>query len=389
MSNSEHEQWMQRALALARQGWGETHPNPMVGAVIVESGAVAAEGYHARDGGPHAERVALTALGRAPAPNATLYVTLEPCSTAGRTGACTEAIVSAGLRRVVIGTLDPNPAHAGRGVEVLRAAGVEVVTGVLEEACSDLNLIYNHWITTGGPLLAAKAAVTLDGRTACRTGDSQWITNEQSRADVHHWRRLFPGIAVGAMTILHDNPRLTSRLEGEEERSPWRFVFDGLLRTVVDRQMPHVYTDAHRDRTIVVTSPLAGLGYVRKLRDYGIQVWVLSSATQRVSFADFRAKCAEERITGVYFEGGALLLSELLREKQLDYLFTYRAPVLLADNKARDLFSGLRTEKLNQAVRLAQVRHASLGDDQLMRGRVVYPEKMMVDETMFGRSPRL
>ena len=380
MSCAETEAIMRRALELARHGWGDTHPNPMVGSVIVEDGAIVAEGYHARDGGPHAERVALSALNRPAAPGSVLYVTLEPCSTPGRTGACTEAIVAAGIRRVVIGTLDPNPAHAGRGVEVLRAAGVEVTVGVLEAECSDLNLIYNHWITTGGPLLAAKSAVTIDGRTACRTGDSQWITNEASRADVHRWRRLFPGIAVGAMTVLHDNPRLTARDE-DREWSPWRFVFDGLLRTVVDRQMPHVYTDAHRERTVVVTTPHAGLGYVRKLRDLGVHVWVLESPTQRVSFADFRSRCAAERITGVYFEGGALLLSELLRARQLDYLFAYRAPVLLADNKARDLFSGLRTEKLTQAVRLEHVQHASLGDDQLMRGRVVYPPKLMIDET--------
>jgi diaminohydroxyphosphoribosylaminopyrimidine deaminase / 5-amino-6-(5-phosphoribosylamino)uracil reductase len=384
MSSSEHERWMQRALELARQAWGDTHPNPMVGAVIVEGGEAVAEGFHARDGGPHAERVALTQLGRAPREGATLYVTLEPCSTTGRTGACTEAILAAGLRRVVVGALDPNPNHAGRGIDVLRAAGVEVIVGVRAEECTDLNLIFNQWITTGGPLFAAKAAVTLDGRTACRTGDSQWITNELSRADVHRWRRLFPGIAVGAMTILHDNPRLTAR-DGDDERSPWRFVFDGLLRTVVDRHMPHVYTDAHRERTVVVTTPHGGLGYVRKLRELGVHVWILPSPTQRVSFADFRARCAHEGITGVYFEGGALLLSELLRARQLDYLFTYRAPLLLADNKARDLFSGLRTEKLTQAVRLADVRHESMGDDQLMRGRVVYPDKLMVDETAFGR----
>lgn len=382
-STAEHEPWMRRALELARRGWGDTHPNPMVGAVIVENGAVVAEGHHAVDGGPHAERVALQALGRPPQPGATLYVTLEPCSTHGRTGACTVAIREAGITRVVVGALDPNPDHAGRGLDALRAAGVEVVAGVLDRECHDLNLIYNHWITTRGPLLAAKAAVTLDGRIACRSGDSKWITGEASRADVHRWRRLFPGIAVGAVTVLHDDPQLTVRL-GETEWCPWRFVFDGLLRTVVDRQMPRVYTDAYRERTVVVTSPHAGVGYVRKLRDLGVQVWVLSTPTQRVGFAEFRARCAAERITGVYFEGGAQLLSGLLRERQLDYLFTYRAPVLLADAKARDLFLGLRTEKLAHAVRLEDVRHETFGDDQLMRGRVVYPPKLTVDETAFG-----
>src|SRR5471030_3272280 len=340
--HSEHEPFMRRALEVARSVWGTTHPNPMVGALIVEDGRIVAEGATAPDGGPHAERLALLARGKVPRPGATLYVTLEPCSTDGRTGACTDAIVAAGIKHVVVGATDPNPAHAGRGFDVLRAAGVEVVAGVLERECADLNLIFNHWITSGGPLIAAKAATTLDGKIACRTGESRWITNEASRADVHRWRRLFPGIAVGAMTILKDNPRLTARQEGVAEWCPWRFVFDGLLRTVVDKNLPHVFTDEFRARTIVVTTPHGGMGYVRKLRELGITVWCFESGSQRVSFADFRRKCAEEKISGVFFEGGAQLVSELIRAKQLDYLLAYRAPVLFADDKAKSIFSGLR-----------------------------------------------
>lgn len=376
---------MDRALELARQAWGQTHPNPMVGAVIVEGGEIVAEGWHARDGEPHAERVALEALGRAPRPEASLYVTLEPCSTEGRTGACCAAILAAGIKRVVVGTTDPNPAHAGAGLDHLRAAGVEVVTGVREAECRDLNLIFNHAITQGAPLLAAKVAVTLDGRIACRTGESQWITGEESRADVHRWRRLFPGIAVGAMTVLGDNPSLNVRgADGEVDWCPWRFVFDGLLRTVVDRAMPRLYTDEHRDRTIVVTTNHAGQGYVRKLEAEGVNVWVLPAATPRVNFADFRVRCMAEGITGVYFEGGTMLLSELVRARQLDYLFSYRAPVLLGDAKARPPFVGFRTDHLTQALRLSEVRHETMGDDQMMRGKVVYPERMQVDETVFA-----
>jgi diaminohydroxyphosphoribosylaminopyrimidine deaminase/5-amino-6-(5-phosphoribosylamino)uracil reductase len=380
---SSDEDFMRRALALARQAWGETHPNPMVGAVIVEDGRVVAEGFHASDGTPHAERVALANLGRPPKDDATLYVTLEPCSTHGRTGACCDAIVEAGLKRVVVGATDPNPAHAGAGFARLRAAGVEVTTGVLAEECADLNLIFNHWIVRGAPLLAAKAAVSLDGRMATRTGDSQWITNEASRADVHRWRRLFPAIAVGARTVTKDNPRLTAR-HGDEEWCPWRFVFDGLLRTAAERVLPSVYTDAYRERTIVVTTEHGGLGYARKLRDQGVKVWVLPSPTQRVPFSEFRARCAEERITGVYFEGGPMLLSEALAARAIDYLFAYRAPVLLADERAKSIFSGLRTEKVSAAVRLADVRRETFGDDDLVRGRVVYPDKMQIDETVIG-----
>ncbi|MBI5768983.1 MAG: bifunctional diaminohydroxyphosphoribosylaminopyrimidine deaminase/5-amino-6-(5-phosphoribosylamino)uracil reductase RibD [Verrucomicrobia bacterium] len=374
---------MRRALELARSEWGNTHPNPMVGALIVEEGRIVAEGAHAQDGGPHAERLALLARGKTPRPGATMYVTLEPCSTPGRTGACTDAIIASGIKRVVVGATDPFAEHAGRGFEVLRRAGIEVITGVLERECADLNLVFNHWVKHG-PMLAAKAAITLDGKIACRTGDSKWITNESARADVHRWRRLFPGIAVGAMTVLKDNPRLTARCEGQPEWCPWRFVFDGLLRTVVDKNPPRVFTDEFRERTIVVTTPHGGLGYVRKLRDLGIKVWCFESETQRVAFADFRKKCAEERIAGVYFEGGAQLLSELVRARQLDYFFIYRAPVLFADDKAKSAISGLRPERVDQAVRLSDVRHHQFGDDAMMRGNLLYPEKMLVDETVFS-----
>lgn len=379
-----HEQFMRQALTQAKRGWGATHPNPMVGAVIVEDGLVVAEGHHAQDGGPHAERVALAALGRAPKPGAVLYVTLEPCSTHGRTGACTDAIVASGIRHVVAGATDPHREHAGHGFTVLRDAGVDVTEGVLAPECTDLNLIFNHWITQGAPLIAAKSAITLDGHIACRTGDSKWITGEISRANVMRWRRLFPSIAVGAGTVLADNPRLTVRAEGQPEWSPIRFVFDGLLRTVIDKNLPQLYTDEFRDRTIVVTTQHGGLGYVRKLRDLGVRVWVIPSPTQRVLISEFKKKCAEERISGVYFEGGSELLSLILQERQLDYYFVYRAPVLLADAKARPMLTGLRTEKMANALRLANVRHQVLGDDMLTRGHVVYPEKFSIDETTFG-----
>lgn len=374
---------MRQALTVARRGWGTTHPNPMVGALIVEEGRVAGVGSHAQDGGPHAERLALIALGHRPRAGAALYVTLEPCSTHGRTGACTDAIIASGIKTVVVGATDPNPEHAGKGFEVLRAAGIEVTHGVLERECMDLNLIFNHWVTRGVPLIGAKAAVTLDGKIASRTGESRWITNEASRADVHRWRRLFPGIAVGAMTLMKDNPRLTARV-GDVEWCPWRFVFDGLLRSVVDKNLPDVYTDEFRERTIVVTTPHGGMGYVRKLRDMGIKVWCFESPTQRVALSDFRRKCAEEKIAGVFFEGGAQLLSEVVRSRELDYLFVYRAPILLADDKAKSIFGGLRPERLDQALRLTDVRHESFGEDELTRGRVVYPEKMLVDETVFS-----
>ena len=384
MSGEQHEPFMRRAIALARSVWGTTHPNPMVGALIVEDGAVAAEGATSPAGGPHAEINALQALGRKPKPGATLYVTLEPCCTHGRTPPCTDAIVDAGITRVVVGATDPNPAHAGKGYELLRAGGVEVTEGVLGAECTDLNLIFNHWITTGRPLFAAKSGVTLDGKVATRTGDSKWITSEAARANGHAWRRYFPAIAVGAGTIRADNPRLTARVDGTEW-CPWRFVFDGLLRSVTDKSMPGVFTDEFRERTIVVTTPHGGLGYVRKLNAMGVKAWVLNSSTPKVNFLDFRARCAQEEITGVFFEGGAQLLSELLQARELDYLFTYHAPVLFADDKGKAILRGLRTETLENAIRLHTVRHEVHGDDALMRGYISYPEKLYVDEATFNR----
>jgi diaminohydroxyphosphoribosylaminopyrimidine deaminase/5-amino-6-(5-phosphoribosylamino)uracil reductase len=384
MSAPDHEPFMRHALVVARRVWGQTQPNPMVGAVIVEEGRVVAEGATAPDGGPHAERAALHALGRAPRAGATLYVTLEPCCTHGRTGACTEAIIAAGIKRVVVGATDPFPQHQGHGFEVLRAAGIEVISGVLENECTDLNLIFNHWAVRGQPLMAAKAAVTLDGRTACRTGDSQWITGELARADVHRWRRLFPAIAVGAGTVLKDNPRLTARIEGGATWSPVRFVFDGRLRTVNDKHLPHVFTDEFREKTIVVTTSNAGQGYVRKLREMGVQVWVCESQTQRAPWAEFRRRCVEAKLSGVYVEGGAQLMSQLVQERQLDYLFLYRAPLLLADDRAKPMLTGLRTETLAQAVRLTNVHSELFGDDVLTRGHVVYPPKISIDETVFS-----
>jgi len=381
--STNHEVFMRRALELARSVWGTTHPNPMVGAVIVEDGHIVAEGATAPDGGPHAERLALLARGKPPRPGAILYTTLEPCCTAGRTGACTEAIITAGIKQVVVGATDPNPAHAGHGYEVLRAAWVDVTTGVLEQECTDLNLVFNHWIVHQAPLIAAKSAVTLDGRIACRSGDSQWITGEAARADVHRWRKLFPGIAVGAGTVLKDNPRLTARVP-EGEWCPWRFVFDGLLRTVVDRHLPNIYTDEFHERTIVVTTPHGGMGYVRKLHALGVRVWVIPSATQRVPLAEFKKKCADERISGVIFEGGMQLVSQILQDRQLDYYFIYRAPVLLADDRAKPMLNGLRTDKLANAVRLRDVRNEVHGEDVLTRGYVAYPEKLYVDETTFS-----
>lgn len=371
---SADEIFMGRALELARRAWGRTHPNPMVGALIVEGGEVVAEGFHAQDGGPHAERVALAALGRAPKPGAVLFVTLEPCSTHGRTGACCDAIVSAGLRQVVVGATDPNPAHAGRGLERLRAQGVSVRSGVAEAECRDLNLIFNHWIVKKRPFIAGKVAMTLDGKIACRTGDSQWITGEAARADGHRWRKLFPSIMVGAGTVLADNPSLTLRLNGEPEDCGRRFIFDTTLRTAAmnTADWPRVYSDRWKARTIVVTTSAADAGTRRRLEAAGVELWVQEAGRGPAAWAQFSSACAAANISGVYVEGGSQLLSSALAAQALDYLFCYQAPVFFADSEAMAAFTGQVPGSPSEGMRLVDLRRDNWGDDALVRGRLNY-----------------
>lgn len=377
---AEWEEPMRRALALAARAWGQTHPNPMVGAVVIEDGRIVAEGWHERAGEAHAEVAALAALGRAPRPGATLVVTLEPCSSHGRTPPCVEAILAAGLQRVVVGAVDPNPAHAGRGLARLREAGVEVIAGVLAAECADLNLIFNHAIVRRRPLVAAKVATTLDGRIAARTGESKWITGEAARADVARWRRLFPAIAVGAGTVAADDPRLTARGRWGV-CCPRRLVLDTRLLTAGLRPPPHVFTDEYRANTVVVTGENAPSADVGVLEALGVTVWRLPEVDGTVAPEAWIARCAAEGIVGVLVEGGSRLLGGLFARRAVDYLLAYRAPLLFADAEAIPLATGLRVESPGGGIRLREVRHALFGDDELVRGAVVYPTALERDPT--------
>lgn len=316
---------MRRALELARQAWGRTHPNPMVGAVITEDGVIVAEGFHAKAGAPHAEVMALRNLGRRPKPDAILHVTLEPCCTHGRTPPCVDAIVEAGLRTVVVGALDPNPVHAGHGLALLRSQGVAVVEGVLSPECTDLNLIFNHWIVAQRPLLALKVASSLDGRLVPADGMSPWITGEAARANVQEWRALFPAIAVSVDTLLKDNPRLTARLP-EGERCGIRFVLDRHFRSAGKAGL-NLFRDAYNDRTVVVG--LQSSVRTADLRWYeaeGVSYWCLPGGPEDF-LANWIARCALEQITGVMVEAGPRLAAGLMEEGRVDYLLAYVAPI--------------------------------------------------------------
>lgn len=368
-------QFMREAISEARKAWGDTHPNPAVGAVIVQAGKVVARGYTQPDGGAHAEIEALADFkrqGLQVCNETVLYVTLEPCSTVGRTGACAQAIIDSGIRRVVVGAIDPNPVHRGRGLDVLQDAGLAVTSGIEEESCLDLNLIFNHWITTGKPFIAAKIATTLDGRIATRGGLSKWITGPKAREDVMRWRGYFPAIAVGSGTVIADDPQLTVRRQGEPESSPLRFIFDRNLVTFRD-QRPNVYTDGFASRTIVVTPESRRTAAEAFSQKFGIRIWSLKELDGDGGIQAFLDHCVEARIHGVYIEGGAHLLSGFLRAKALHYLFCYRAPKLLGDNSALAPFFGREPATMAEAVQLTNVKHESFGDDQLMRGYLNYP----------------
>jgi len=343
----------------------------MVGAVIVEDGTVVARGFHRRAGQPHAEIEALKALGRKPKPGATMYVTLEPCSTEGRTGACTDAIKEAGISQVVVGTLDPDKRHQGQGVPILEEAGLEVHTGVLGDACRELNLIFNHVQKTGRPFFAGKTAVTLDGKIATRSGHSRWVTGEEARADVMRWRRYFPAIAVGSGTVLMDNPMLTSRLP-EGEWSPTRLVIDRRLRTLQDVDRWQIYNDDFRRKTILVCTEKSSARQLDALKERHVNVWRLPE--NEVAFwSAFRAQCFAYGLFGVFFEGGRELMGGLARQQALDYLFIYRAAKMLGDDAAPSWLSGLKPGRMGDALELADCKRSVLGADDLLRGFIVYP----------------
>lgn len=359
--------FMTRALNLARKAWGCTHPNPMVGAVIVHSGVIIAEGWHRRAGSAHAEVEALKEVkGKLPEA-ATLYLTLEPCSTVGRTGACTDAIIASGIRRVMVGAEDPNPAHTGRGIEILRQAGIEVTTGVMADECADLNLIFNHWIVQKAPFFGAKMALTLDGKFAASSGHSKWVSSEVARADVMRWRRYFPAIAVSANTVIADNPRLTSRM-GEVIFCPRRLILDRDLKTIEFAETLAVYSDDYASNTIVVCLKTAEPARKEQAKSRGLEIWELNAVGDQVDWESLRQRCAEEAVYGVYFEPGPRLATAILESAKTDYLFVYKSSKFMADSAAPGIGTLRQTKTMQEAIELKRVHHQIFQDDVLIRG---------------------
>lgn len=352
------EQMMRRALALARRALGETSPNPMVGAIVAKNRRLIAEGYHHRAGTLHAEIHALKAAG-APARGADLYVTLEPCSTHGRTPPCVDAIIEAGIRRVVVATTDPNPRHSGRGLDLLREAGVKVEVGLLGEEATRLNEGFNKWIRGGIPFVIAKAAMSLDGKIATAVGKSKWITGEPARAFVQELRHGVDAIMVGWRTVAMDNPRLTVRLRGVTHQ-PWRVVVDACGESGLDAD---VYSDEQKVRTMLVTSKLAPAVWRKQLVAHGVTVLECAVDGDRIDLLDALRRLGGRGITSVLAEGGGRLLGALMDARLVDKLVFFYAPKIIGGREAPTAVEGEGIKALADAVTLRDIEWRRVGED--------------------------
>jgi diaminohydroxyphosphoribosylaminopyrimidine deaminase/5-amino-6-(5-phosphoribosylamino)uracil reductase len=352
---------MREALKEAERARGSTSPNPAVGCVIVKAGQVISRGYTHEPGKAHAEIDALAPLGMR-APGATAYVTLEPCNHVGRTGPCTEALIAAGLRRVVCGTRDPNPLAKG-GIERLRRAGLTVEAGVLEAECRAVNEAWLHWVTTGRPLVTLKAAVTLDGRLAARGGDSKWVTGEAARREAHRLRALSDAILVGARTVALDDPALTTRLV--RGRDPKRVVLDGNLS---------ISPRAKVLPALIVTSQFAPEKKAAALERRGTEIVRVRGRDGRVGRVDLGAMLdalGKRNIQSLLVEGGGEVHGQLLAARLADRLALFIAPKLIGSGGV-PLLGVTGPAQMAKAWKLQGISWSSLGDDILVRGSFVW-----------------
>lgn len=359
---------MREALALAERGAGRVSPNPLVGAVLVKDGRVIGRGWHRAFGGPHAERNALADCARrgADARASTLYVTLEPCCHTGKTPPCTEAIVDAGIVRVVTGSADPNPLVAGGGVRALREAGIQVEEGLLREECDRVNEVFFHYIRTKTPFVTMKYAMTMDGKLATHTGASRWITGEAARRRVHEDRNRFAAIMVGVGTVLADDPALTCRLP-QGGRDPLRIVCDSSLRTP---RSARVVATARAAPTLIATcnaDPAAALPF----EEAGCEVVAVGARDGRVDLPALMGLLGARGVDSVLLEGGGELNWAALEAGIVNRVQAYVAPKLFGGADAPAPVCGRGVDDPAQAFMLTRPRIVSLGDDVLLESEVV------------------
>lgn len=360
----DNDQYMKRALELARNGEGKTAPNPLVGAVIVKDGQIIGEGWHERFGGPHAEINAIRSL-KTSAKGATIYVTLEPCSHYGKTPPCVDAIIENGFSRAVIAMLDPNPLVAGRSIEKLKTNGIEVVLDVLRIEAEKLNEPFIKFITTGKPLMVLKTAMTLDGKIASVTGDSKWISSEASRKYTHQLRNRYSGIMVGIGTVLADNPTLNTR----PGIDPHRIIVDSSARIPLSANVLNVKDS--EGTTIIATTQNAPKEKRDALESLGAKVLVLPDAAGKVDLGALVAALGKLSIDSVLVEGGSELNFSLLEAGLIDKVISFIAPKIIGGRNAKTPVGGEGIPIMNHAIAIDSTAVSMIGDDILIEGFIV------------------
>ena len=361
---NEHEQYMRQALALAEKGRGWTSPNPMVGAVVVKNGRIVGQGYHQKVGGPHAEVNAIDDAGDK-ARGATIYVTLEPCNHFGRTPPCTQKIIAAGIKRVVVALADPNPDVKGGGNRYLQNQGLEVITGVCEAQARTLNEAFTTWITTGKPFVLLKCAATLDGRIATRTGDSRWVTGPASRRFVHRIRHAVDGILVGVETVKKDDPSLTTRIEDEAGVDPTRIILDTHLTTPPTAKLLHQVSDAP---TWIVCGSDADAGRRSALEDTGARVITSGVADGRIDLPALMQQLGDLQIGSLLIEGGGTVVGSALAAGIVDKLCLFYAPKLLGGDDGIPMCRGTGPDRMRDALAVHDLEVLRFDADVLMQG---------------------
>ena len=357
------EQMMRLALRLARRGEGRVSPNPLVGAVVVKEGEVVGKGYHAAYGREHAEVMALRDAGDQ-AKGATIYVTLEPCNHTGHTPPCTRAILRAGIRKVIIGMRDPNPDVLGGGVETLREKGIEVEVGVLEERCRRLNEAFIHFVTHKTPYVVMKIAATLDGKTATRTGHSQWITGEAARRYVHRLRGAMDAVMVGIGTVVRDDPLLTCRIP-RPPHQPLRIVVDTSLRIPENAKLLSTIDDAP---LLIVTGPHVDEAKRERLFSRGVEVLPLSLYNGKVDLRQLMVILGERRIISILGEGGSRVNASLLERGIARKILIFYAPKILRGQESRSMVAWPSPETLDAALPVSSWEIRRIGQDFLFQG---------------------
>lgn len=358
--------YMKLAVRLAARGAGWVSPNPMVGAVVVKDGQVVGRGYHRRAGAPHAEVEALGSAGEA-ARGADLYVTLEPCNHQGKTPPCTQAILAAGVRRVIIAGRDPNPQVTGGGAEFLAARGIEVDVGLLAAEAGRLNEAWLHYVKTGRPWVVVKAACSLDGKIATVGGESQWLTGEAARALGHRLRHRVDAIMVGIGTVLADDPQLTTRRPRGRGtgRDPIRVVLDSRLRLPLTSRLLHLDSAAP---TWVATTSQAPPAAVRALEAQGAQVLVLPADAGRVSLPTLLTELGTRQVQSLLVEGGAETLGTFFDQRLVNQFYFFYAPKILGGQKAPGMVAGHGIVHLGQAHIARDLNIRRVGGDLLVSG---------------------